>query len=452
MDTSIFKAYDIRGVYADQIHGDLVYKIAQSYAGFVKPKKVVLGRDVRVSGPELHAAAAQGLLDAGVDVVDIGVVSTDMMYFAAAKLGVDGGITISASHNPREYNGLKMVREQAIPISGDTGIYTIRDMVADGYTTTAESTGEMSTYDITNEYVDHCVSFIDIKKLRPITIVANANFGMAGKVLEKMIQRHSLPVTVVPLNFEPDGTFPKGRPDPFIPENREEMSKIIVEEKPDFGVAWDADADRVFFFDAEGNFIDGYFILAVLAQLLLDQNKNHGNVIIDARMVFASRKAIAEAGGVAYVNRIGHSLIKERMRELDAIFAGENSGHYYFKENYFCDNGMIPFLLIAEAFCQSGLSLADIVQPWTSAVSVSGEHNFKVTNTDEVIAVIRNQYTDGKLDETDGVSIEYEDARFNVRASNTEPLLRLNVEAYSQKRMQQLFDDVVAAIKPYMTT
>lgn len=448
MDSKIFKAYDIRGVYPSEINEDDMYYIAQAYAQFVKPKKVVLGKDVRKSGPQLWDAAARGLTDAGVDVVDIGIVSTDMMYFAVAHLKTDGGITISASHNPKEYNGMKLVRKEAIPISGDTGIQDMREIAEKKEKIEAEKKGSIEKADIMDAYVDHCLSFIDSSKVKPMKVVANANFGMAGIAANAMKAKANLPLDFVELNFEPDGDFPKGRPDPLIPENRGETEASVKSSGADFAVAWDADADRCFFFNEKGEFIDGYYIVALLASIMLRGHKGE-KVVIEPRMVFASRKAIEDAGGLWVINKVGHTFIKERMRKENAIFAGENSAHLYFRDNFYCDNGMIPFLLIVQELSVTGKKMSELVKEWTDAVQVSGEINFTVKDTKEVIEKIALEFSDGQQDRTDGLSVEYNTARFNVRGSNTEPLLRLNVESYNKKDMESLRDRVVAVIESY---
>jgi len=449
MDTSIFKAYDIRGIYPEQINETMVYKIAQAYVKFVNPKKVILGRDVRESGSVLWQAAADGLTAAGVDVIDIGIVSTDMMYFAVVHLQTDGGITVSASHNPREYNGLKMVRSGAVPISGDSGIADIEQMVKDNLVMQSEIKGIITQVDITNDYIDHCLSFIDISTIKPMELVANANFGMAGKVFEKLVAKANLPLEIIPLNFEPDGNFPKGRPDPLIPENRSEIEQIMQHNPVDLGVAWDADADRIFFFDENAKFIDGYYIVALLSTILLVDNPG-ATVIIDPRMVFATRTAITSAGGRPLVNKVGHTFMKERMRAENAVFAGENSAHLYFRDNYFCDNGIIPVLLILQELSKQNKTMSELVLPWTSKVFVTGEENFKVHNTSEVIDAIRQAFVGGKSDEIDGLSLEFVDYRFNVRPSNTEPLLRLNMEAYSPDILAKQKAKIVEIIKPFL--
>lgn len=449
MDSKIFKAYDIRGVYPDEINEEDVYKIAQAYVEFVKPKIVALGKDVRESSPQLWEAVAQGFTDAGINVIDIGTISTDMLYFAVAHLKTDGGITISASHNPREYNGMKLVREEAIPISGDTGIQDMRKIAEEGKKIESETKGRVTKQNIMDGYVDHCLSFIDTKAIKEMKVVANANFGMAGIASEHIIKKGNLPVTLEKLNFEPDGSFPKGRPDPLVPDNRGETSDLVKETGADFAVAWDADADRCFFFNERGEFIDGYYIVALLAAILLRGTKDE-KVIIDPRMVFATRKAIEDAGGSWIVNKVGHTFIKERMRKENAIFAGENSAHLYFRDNFYCDNGMIPFLLILQELSQSGKKMSELVKPWTDLIKVSGEINYTVNEPKAVIAKIKEKYSKGKHNETDGLSVELDQTRFNVRPSNTEPLLRLSVESFSQEGMETLRDELKAFIEQFV--
>lgn len=446
MNEKIFKAYDIRGVYPQEIDAESVYRIAQAYAIFLNPKKIALGRDVRQSSPELWQAAEKGLLEAGVDVMDIGEVSTDMMYFAVAFYGLDGGITITASHNPREYNGLKMVREKAIPISGDSGIYKIKQLVLDGESKKSNKPGRLEKKNIWDDYAKHCLSFIEPKKIKSFKIVANPNFGLAGKVLDKIEKEGKLNLDIKALNYEPDGSFPKGRPDPLIPDNRLETEKLIKETKADFGVAWDADADRCFFFDEKGEFIDGYFIVALLAKIILRGTEGE-KVIIDPRMVFATKEAILSSRGVPLVNKVGHTFIKERMRKENAIFAGENSAHLYFRDNYYCDNGMIPFLLILQEISISGAKLSELVAEWRDRIFVSGEINFRVKDVKKIFQALAEKYSDGHKDETDGLSIEYKDWRFNVRASNTEPLLRLNIESYSQEKLEKVKTQIIGLIE-----
>lgn len=438
MNPNIFKSYDIRGVYPEEINEDAVYRIAQSYAEFIQPKKVALGKDARLSSPSLWQSAADGLRQAGVDVVDIGDVSTDMMYFAVAKYNLDGGIAITASHNPREYNGMKLVKKSAVPISSDSGLYQIRDLVLQNKNIKTNTLGVLESADISDDYARHCLKFISPSDIKHFSVVANANFGFAGRVFDRIKEVGNLPLQIFPLNYQPDGNFPKGRPDPLVPENRTETENLIKEKNADFGVAWDADADRCFFFDERGGFIDGYYIVALLSSILL-RNTSGEKVIIDPRMVFATREAILENKGVPLINKVGHTFIKERMRQEDAVFAGENSAHLYFRDNFYCDNGMIPLLLIAQELSSSGRSLSELVAKWRDRIFVSGEINFKLekTTSAHILEQIKSSFPKGKIDLTDGLSIEYEDLRFNLRSSNTEPLLRLNIESYSRFKLDE---------------
>ena len=448
MLAQIFKAYDIRGIYPDEIDEVTVYRIARAYARWLRPKKIAVGKDVRISSPRLWQAAALGLQAEQVEVIDIGTVSTDMMYFAVAYYGYDGGLAITASHNPREYNGLKLVRAQAIPISGDSGIREIREL-AQQITAKPPAVLEPVQFQaITADYVRHCLSFIDKKKIKQFKLVANANFGPAGQILDQLKSAGKLPVEIIPLNYQPDGTFPKGRPDPLILENRHETESLIRSARADLGVAWDADADRCFFFDEQGNFIDGYYIVALLSAIILRGTRGE-KVIIDPRLVFATRQAIKANHGIPLVNKVGHTFIKERMRKENAIFAGENSAHLYFRDNYYCDNGMIPLLLILAELSASRRKLSELVAPWREKVFVSGEINFTIKDPLAASAELRKVFADGQADETDGLSVEYSDRRFNVRSSNTEPLLRLNVEAYASDQLRQLTEQVTAIIKKY---
>ena len=446
MDESIFKAYDIRGIYPDQINKEVVYKIAQSYAKLVNPKIVALGRDVRLSGPELFEAAKQGLLDHGVDVVDIGVISTDMLYFAVANYGYDGGITISASHNPKEYNGMKMVRTGAVPISGDSGIQEIKNLVADGYEFKAPEPGTVKTKDIRQDYLNKCLSLIDVKQVKNFKIVANAMFGPALQNVTAM----ELPVQIIPLNETPDGNFPKGQPDPLQEANRLETVEIIKKEQADFGVAWDADADRFFLFDEKGRFIPGYYLTAYLGNYFAKRNPG-GKIIYDPRLTWAIEGYVKEAGGVPVVNKAGHSFIKERMRQEDAVFAGETSGHYYFRDFFYCDNGLIPFLILLEIFsAQNQRKVSEFFDEFFATYPISGEINTKLASQDQVALILKmleEKFSDAEMKKIDGLSIEYPDWRANIRGSNTEPLIRLNVEARDDLTLQAKTTELLALIQ-----
>ncbi|MEW6616292.1 MAG: phosphomannomutase/phosphoglucomutase [Thermodesulfobacteriota bacterium] len=439
----IFKAYDIRGIYPEEINEETVYRIAQAYVEFVKPKEVVLGKDVRLSSPSLWRAAAQGINDIGVDVIDIGTISTDMLYFSVATYGFDGGITISASHNPAQYNGMKVVREEAIPISSDTGLQDILGIVLKSKKTSAKKKGQIIAKDIMEDYMVHVRSFIDVDKVKPLKIVANANFGLAGEVAKKLTG--DMPLDIIGVNFTPDGSFPKGRPDPLIPENRHETISRIKETGADFGVAWDADADRCFFFDETGEFIQGYFITALLAKTFLKRHPG-GKIIFDPRLTWANIDTVIENGGIPIINKCGHAFFKDRMRREDAVFAGETSAHYYFRDNYYADNGMIPFMVMLEILSASGKTLSELVAPLKNRYFVSGEINREARNTQRILEIIEKKYREAIVEHIDGLSIEYPDWRFNLRSSNTEPLLRLNLEAKAKEIMEEKQDEIIKLI------
>ncbi|MCX6744804.1 MAG: phosphomannomutase/phosphoglucomutase [Candidatus Parcubacteria bacterium] len=446
INPSIFKAYDVRGIYPTDIDEDAVYKIAQAYVKVFKPKgAIALGKDVRLSSPSLWQAAAKGINDAGFDVIDIGTISTDMLYFSVAKYGYSGGITISASHNPGEYNGLKFVREKAIAISGDTGIMDMRDQVLKDEQIMEPEKGEIIKKEILTDYVKHCLSFIDPKVIKPMKIVANANFGMAGVAVNKILE--FIPVEIVPLDFEPNGNFPKGRPDPMIPDRRKETEELVRAEKADLGVAWDADADRIFLFDENGEYVDNYFLSAILAKFFLAKSQAKEKIIMDPRQYWAVKETVAQAGGESIMNKVGHALIKDGMRKNNVLFAGEITGHFYFRDNFFCDNGMIPLLIILEMLSNSGQKMSDLAKNFREKYFISGELNQTVADPDEVIRQAQQKYQDGKVDLIDGVGVEYDDWRFNLRKSNTEPLIRLNVEAKSQTLVDKRVKELLTLIK-----
>jgi phosphomannomutase len=446
MHQSIFKAYDIRGIYPSEIDEQAVYKIAQAYAKFLNPKTVALGRDVRTSGVKLWEAAKQGLVDHGVNVVDIGVISTDMLYFAVANYSYDGGITISASHNPAEYNGMKMVRAGAVPISGDTGIQDIRGFVNEGYEYKAPTPGKVMHRDVTEEYLDKCKSFVSASSIKNYKVVANSMFGPALQ----NVMRMKLPITIVPLNEKLDGSFPKGQPDPMQEHNRKETIELIMKEKPDLGVAWDGDADRFFLFDETGRFIPGYYLTAFLGKYFVGKNPG-SKVVCDPRLTWAIVDDVVSAGGVPLINKAGHSYFKERMRRDEAVFAGESSGHFYFKDYYYADNGLIPFLVILEIMSETGKKASELFDRYFQFYPISGEINIKVESQAVVKPILENfeqHYHDAaRMEKVDGLSVEYPDWRANVRGSNTEPVIRLNVEAKNEKVLQEKTGEVLALIK-----
>ncbi|MDI6794457.1 MAG: phosphomannomutase/phosphoglucomutase [bacterium] len=441
IDPSMFKAYDVRGIYPDQLNEEVAYRIGRAYSEFIKPKTVLIGRDIRLSSKSISEALARGLTEQGMNVVDAGQIGTDMVYFGVAHYHYDGGIMITASHNPKEYNGMKFVREQSIPISGDTGIYDIRDLAISGEFSQADKIGEVEERNIYQDYTRHVLSFIDPKVIKPCKVVLNGGNGVAGEIIPQII--NDLPIQAVPMYFEPDGTFPKGEPNPLLPENRTETIKKVKEEKADLGVAWDGDADRCFFIDEKGNFIEGYFITALLAETLLKRQAPGEKIIFDPRLTWANIDVVNKYGGVPIINKSGHAFFKERMRRENALFAGEMSAHFYFRENYFADNGIIPFLLILELMSTSGNSLSELLEPLVSKYFISGEINRRVEDGAAKIKEIEGHYQDGKVEHIDGLSVEFPDWRFNLRTSNTEPLIRLNVEARSKEIMEAKRDELL---------
>jgi len=453
MNEAIFKAYDIRGIYPNEINEQDVYKIAKAYCEFVKPQEVVIGCDVRLSSPSLKASAIKAVVDQGIKVIDVGEISTDMLYFAVANYDYAGGFSITASHNPKEYNGLKFVREESKPISSDTGLFDIRDIAKNfefrisDFELTDEDLRLVEKKNILQDYIVKIKTFADFSKFKPLKIVANPNFGMGGGAVDKLLENTN--IEIVKLNWETDGNFPKGQPDPLIPENREEISKLVVENRADFGVAWDADADRCFFFTEKGQFIEGYFITALLDKILLEKNPNE-KIIHDPRLVWAIQDVAGENNGIAITNKSGHAFIKERMKKEDAIFGGEMSAHYYFRDYFYCDNGLIPLVMILEFLSMQKKTLSEIMQEmFWNKYFVSGEINNEVADVKAKITQAKEKYSVGakKIDEIDGVSIEYADWRFNLRGSNTEPVIRLNVEAKSQELMEEKRDELLQLIR-----
>lgn len=447
IDTSVFKAYDIRGIYPSQINEDLVYKIGQAYAQIIKPQgKVAVGMDVRLSSPQLKKALIEGLTDAGVSVVDVGLISTEMIYFATGFYKLAGGICVTASHNPAEYNGMKMVREEAKPISSDTGIFEIRDWVAgNNEIIETDIKGEVETQDILADFVKFALGFVDITKIKPLKLVYNPNFGYEGEVLKKAVEIGNLPLELVGINENPDGHFPKGRPDPFVPENRPEFMELVKSSKADLGVTWDADADRVFFCAGSGTFVEPYHMNALLIKGILKKYPA-STIIYDPRYTWAVIDSTIENGGKVDASRVGHSFIKEKMRKVDAVFSGEASGHTYFRDFYFADSGLIPLLIVLEMVSTEG-DLDTLLKPYWDKYFISGEINTKTEKAQEIMTEIEAKYADGEISKLDGLSVEYTDWRASVRTSNTEPLLRLNVEAKSQEKMEEMRDELLKMIQ-----
>ncbi len=444
VDPTIFKAYDVRGIYPTQINAEIVYRIAQAYAKFLNPKAVAVGTDMRLSGEEFKKAAIDGLTDAGVDVVDIGLVSTDTLYFAVPFLVLDGGMIITASHNPKEYGGLKMVREKSRPISGDTGIKDIRNFVVDGIEFKSDKKGTVERRDVLDAYFQHVLKPFDVASLKPLKVVAHTNFGMATPAIEHL--KELLPIQVLEVvDGRLDGSFPKGRPDPLRTENRVEMSEAIRRNKPDLGVAWDGDADRAFFYDELGNFVTPAYISALIAKYYL-QKYPGCKVLHDTRVVRVIDAMVAENGGVSLMNKAGHSFIKERMIADDVTFGCETSGHYYFKDNFYLDNGLMPFLAILEILSKEGKPFSELLAPLREKYFISEEINLQFSN-ENILEDIRSKYADAQIENVDGYDFNYPEWRFNVRKSNTENLLRINVEANSQQLLDGKLKEVVELVE-----
>ncbi|MCL5434889.1 MAG: phosphomannomutase/phosphoglucomutase, partial [Patescibacteria group bacterium] len=424
VNLDIFKSYDVRGIYPTDFNENIASKISKAYIKLFVPKKVVLGRDVRESGESLFNSILKVFIDAGVDVLDIGVVSTDEFYFAVGSNDVDGGITVSASHNPREYNGMNFCKRGAEPISGETGLSQMKEMILnDQYETPKPAKlGLVTKTNVRDDFIKKAIAFIDKNSLKPMKIVANANFGVDYLILSRAIELFNLPLTVIPLNEKPDGAFPKGPPNPLLPENRKETLELVKKEKADLGVSWDADGDRCFFADEKGNFIEGYFITAILAKEVLSKNPG-GKVVIDPRLVWATSEEIKNSGGIPIVSRPGMTVIAARMKQEGAVFAGEMSSHFYFKENFYRDNGIIPLFLILEMLSKYNTTLSQLAHPYTSKYFTPGEINFETEKKDDIIKMAEEKYQDGKIEHVDGLSVEYADWRFNLRKSNTESLL-----------------------------
>ncbi|MCX6806635.1 MAG: phosphomannomutase/phosphoglucomutase [Candidatus Berkelbacteria bacterium] len=433
----IFKAYDIRGIYPDQIDEKVAYKLGQGYAEYLKPKKpIIVGYDVRIHSESLKNEVIKGLVDAGVDVIDVGLISTDMYYFAVGNYKYGGGIQVTASHNPPEWHGAKMVREECIPLSGDVGLSEIKQFVESGEKINAKQKGSVIRKDILDDFCRYNLSWIKSEKIKPQKVVYNPNFGIEGRVFERIIKLGNLPIKAIPLNAEPDGTFPKGRPDPFIPENRGEISELVRKEKADFGVAWDADGDRVFFCADGGVFLESYYTGVLLIKENLKKYPK-AKIIYDVRNTWALIDATKESGGIPLEERVGHSFIKARMRKEDAVFCAEASAHAYYRDYWYADSGIIPLMQILKILSETGKKLSELTLPLIKKYPILGEVNFTTEKAEEIMEKAKKIYSDAKISCIDGVSIEYSDWRFNLRSSNTEPLLRLNLEAKSKELVEE---------------
>lgn len=449
-----FKAYDIRGKLGEELNEDIAYRIGRAYGEFLKPKTIVVGGDVRLTSESLKLALANGLMDAGTDILDIGLSGTEEIYFATFHLGVDGGIEVTASHNPMDYNGMKLVRENAKPISGDTGLRDVQRLAEENNFAPVdqERRGSYKQISILDEYVDHLMGYIDFTNFtQPMKLVVNSGNGAAGHVIdaiEKRFAAANAPVTFIKVHHQPDGTFPNGIPNPLLPECRKDTTDAVKQHNADLGIAFDGDFDRCFLFDGEGQFIEGYYIVGLLAEAFL-QKEPGAKIIHDPRLTWNTIDIVTKAGGIPVMSKTGHAFIKERMRKEDAIYGGEMSAHHYFRDFAYCDSGMIPWLLVSEMLCVKNLSLTDLVKQRMQAFPASGEINNTLDNAKEAIEKIRKAYESevSSTDFTDGVSIEFDDWRFNLRSSNTEPVVRLNVES---KNNAKLMNDKTSEILDLM--
>jgi phosphomannomutase/phosphomannomutase/phosphoglucomutase len=436
MKIACFKAYDVRGRLPDELNEDIAYRIGRGYAEFVKPKRVAVGRDIRLSSAALRDALTRGLTDAGVDVVDIGLCGTEGVYFATFHQKLDGGIMVTASHNPPDYNGLKFVREQAKPISADTGLQDIRAIAERDSLPVVARKGTRRDINIGAAYLDHLLGYVDLRKLKRLKIVVNAGNGAAGLIVDQL-ERH-LPFEFIKLFNEPDGHFPNGVPNPMLEENRAPTIEAIRKHKADLGLAWDGDYDRCFFFDEHGRFIEGYYIVGLLASVFLKRNPG-AKIVHDPRLTWNTLEIVKGLGGKAVLCKSGHAFIKEKMRAEDAIYGGEMSAHHYFRDFSYADSGMIPWLLVTQTICESGKSLSALVDERMKLFPASGEINRKLADGKAAIQRVEAIYKPNarKVDYTDGLSVEFDNWRFNLRSSNTEPLIRLNVESRGDEALMR---------------
>jgi len=444
-----FKAYDVRGRIPEELNPSSAYAIGRAYAEWLKPKRVAVGRDIRLSSAELAEALIEGLTDAGVDVFDIGLCGTEGVYFATFSQQLDGGIMVTASHNPPDYNGMKFVREQSRPISGDTGLQDIRKLAEGGQFGKCSKKGAVVATDIRPSYREHLLSYVDRKVLTPVKIVSNPGNGGAGLVID-LIEK-DLPFRFVKVHHEPDGTFPHGVPNPMLEENRAVTAETVVREKADLGIAFDGDFDRCFFFDEQGTFIEGYYIVGLLASVFLKRCPG-GRIVHDPRLTWNTLEIVAQFGGKAVQCKSGHAFIKQVMREVDAVYGGEMSAHHYFRDFAYCDSGMIPWLVMGQLLSESGQPLSELVGERMRLFPASGEINSKLADARAAIEAVTARYVPGALsvDYTDGLSVEYQDWRFNLRSSNTEPLVRLNVESRGDAAlMQEKTQEVLTLLRQY---
>ena len=435
-ELTCFKAYDIRGRVPDQLNEDIAYRIGRAYAQFLKPKKVVVGHDIRLTSVSICDSLVKGLMDSGVDIYDIGECGTEEVYFATFDYEFDGGIVVTASHNPKDYNGMKLVREQSKPISGDTGLNKIKRLAEKGEFESSSTQGEYFTLGHRDRYIPHLLSYVDVKKIKPMTVVVNAGNGGAGAVIDRL--EPLLPIEFIKLHHEADGNFPNGVPNPLLIENRTSTIEAIKANNADLGIAWDGDFDRCFFFDENGDFVEGYYIVGLLAEAFLAKQPG-GKVVHDPRLTWNTIDIVEKYDGQAVQSKTGHAFIKERMRLEDAVYGGEMSAHHYFRDFSYCDSGMIPWLLVVELIAETGKPLSELVADRMAKYPVSGEINKTIEDPKAVIEKVKNNYTvdSDNIDLTDGLSMSFDDWRFNLRMSNTEPVVRLNVESRGDQKLME---------------
>lgn len=440
----IFKAYDIRGIYPDDLNETIGYAIGRAFVTFLKVDTVIVGRDMRLSGPQMFQAVTRGLTDQGADVIDIGMVSTDQYYYACATLG-QAGVMVTASHNPAQYNGFKMVREMPQLLSGDEGIQDIRRLVETENFPIPQRKGTVRSMDVSDGFIDKVLGLVDLASLKPLRVIADTGNGMVGPILKRIYEK--LPVHLTGMYLEPDGSLPNHGLDPLQPENRAELQQRVVDEDADIGFAFDGDGDRFFTIDDRGQFVSGDFMTALMGQYFL-QRYPGSKIIYDVRASWAVPDLISQAGGIPLMERVGHAFIKQRMAREEAVFAGEVTGHYYFRDFFSADSGILPSLVIMEMLCKKNARLSDLLQPLEAKYFISGEINTRISVDPEAkMQELAEAYEDGKIHWLDGISVNYEDWHFNVRPSNTEPLLRLNLEARSREMMEAKRDEVLRIIR-----
>ena len=445
LDPKVFKAYDVRGIHPDELDEEGAYAIGRAYVEEFEPRSIAVGRDRRASSPSRAEAVMRGAAQAGADVADLGMVGTEMVYFAVGELELDGGVMVTASHNPKEYTGMKIVRRGALPVGGDSGLLDIRARASSGARHETGAKGTIREEDIWPRWVETVLSFVDVDRVKPLRVVIDAANGMAGVMLPPVLER--LPIDAIPYFFEPDGTFPNHEPNPLLPENREFIVDKVKEENADLGVAFDGDADRCFFVDDTGEFVPGDFVTALLAESIVEKEPD-ARILYDVRASWAVPQTIERAGGIPLVNRVGHAFFKHRMREEGAVFGGEVSGHYYFRDFSQADSGVIPFLLMLELVSKRGQNLSEILRPYNERYFITGELNTPVDDVALKLQELKERFgPEGTVSHLDGLSVDSNDWHMNVRPSNTEPLLRLNLEALSPELMERKRDEVLEVIR-----